>query len=90
MPRGVHVDPWPGVRQPGIQRAYRGVNLSGAEFAHDALHLPGVPDRDYKYPTAADLRYIAGRGHRMVRLPIRWERIQRTLLGPCTQPSRIT
>ena len=69
-------------RQTGIQVGHRGVNLSGAEFAHDALHLPGVADKDYRYPTAADLRYVAGRGHRMVRLPIRWERIQPTLLGP--------
>lgn len=61
---------------------YRGINLSGAEFAHDAAHLPGIVNRDYRYPTREDLRYIAGRGHRMVRLPIRWERIQPALMGP--------
>ena len=43
---------------------------------------PGWPIRIIRYPTAADLRFVAGRGHRMVRLPIRWERIQPTLLGP--------
>ena len=82
LPRQAAVDSALRARQAGIQGAYRGVNLSGAEFAHDALHLPGVADKDYRYPTAADLRYVAGRGHRMVRLPIRWERIQPTLLGP--------
>lgn len=66
------------VRSP----VYRGVNLSGAEFAHDAAHLPGVVDRDYRYPTANDLRFVAARGHRMVRLPVRWERVQPNLLGP--------
>ena len=82
LSRQAPVNPALRARQTGIQRVYRGVNLSGAEFAHDALHLPGVADRDYRYPTAADLRYVARRGHRMVRLPIRWERIQPTLLGP--------
>jgi len=67
---------------PTLAPAHRGVNLSGAEFASDAVHLPGVADRDYRYPTQQDLRYVAGRGHRMVRLPIRWERIQPVLLGP--------
>lgn len=68
--------------------AYRGVNLSGAEFTADASHLPGVVDRDYRYPTRADLRYVAGRGHRMVRLPIRWERIQPALMSPL-QPAEL-
>lgn len=68
--------------------AYRGVNLSGAEFTADAEHLPGVVDRDYRYPTAGDLRYVADRGHRMVRLPIRWERVQPTLMGRL-QPAEV-
>jgi hypothetical protein len=58
--------------------AFRGVNLSGAEFTPDAAHLPGVVNTDYMYPTQADYTYIAGRGHKLVRLPIRWERIQPT------------
>ena len=82
LSRHVADDPASGARHGEIQRAYRGVNLSGAEFADNALHLPGVANKDYRYPTAADLRYIAGRGHRMVRLPIRWERIQPRLFGP--------
>lgn len=67
---------------------YRGVNLSGAEFAADAGHLPGVANRDYRYPTQADLRYVADRGHRMVRLPIRWERVQPSLMKPL-QPAEL-
>ena len=65
-----------------IHRADRGVNLSGAEFAGDARHLPGLANKDYRFPTAADLRYIASRRHRIIRLPIRWERIQPRLRGP--------
>lgn len=59
----------------------RGINLSGAEFTPDAAHLPGLHGTDYSYPTKADLTHVAGRRHRMVRLPIRWERIQPVLLG---------
>lgn len=65
---------------------YRGVNLSGAEFAPDAAHLPGQHGTDYTYPTRADLAHLAGRGHRMVRLPIRWERIQPVLLAALSAP----
>lgn len=57
----------------------RGVNLAGAEFTHDAAHLPGTADVDYMYATVADINYVASRGHKMIRLPFRWERIQPTL-----------
>lgn len=68
--------------QPPTGPVHRGINLSGAEFTHDAEHLPGVVDRDYRYPTREDVRYVAARGHRMVRMPIRWERVQPVLMGP--------
>lgn len=74
--------------QPVTAPMYRGVNLSGAEFTPDAAHLPGVVNRDYRYPTRDDLRYVAGRGHRMVRLPIRWERVQPVLMAPL-QPAEL-
>lgn len=57
---------------------YRGVNLSGAEFTEDAAHLPGTVDTDYMYPSAGIYAAMAGKGHRAIRLPFRWERIQPT------------
>jgi hypothetical protein len=43
---------------------------------------PGKVGVDYFYPTQGDLRYCAAAGVRIVRLPIRWERIQPELSGP--------
>lgn len=56
-----------------------GVNLAGAEF--NARKLPGVMHKDYTYPAAADLSYFAAKGATVIRLPFRWERAQRTLMG---------
>jgi hypothetical protein len=57
----------------------RGVNVAGGEF-NDAV-LPGTYDTDYHYDGQATFDYLFGRGIKLVRLPIRWERIQRTLGG---------
>lgn len=67
----------------------RGVNVAGAEFSHNTLANgtlfsninPGVHGTDYFYPSAAHLSYIASRGVKTIRLPFRWERWQRSLLG---------
>lgn len=56
----------------------RGVNLSGAEFAPAAATLPGTVGTDYSYPASAEFVAMAARGHRVVRIPFRWERIQPT------------
>lgn len=56
-----------------------GVNMAGAEF--NSKRLPGVLNKDYIYPTAQDLAYFASKGANTIRLPIRWERAQRTLMG---------
>jgi endoglucanase len=58
---------------------FRGVNLAGAEFGE--TNLPGTYDVDYIYPTAAEVDYFQGAGMNVVRLPFRWERLQRTLEG---------
>ena len=58
----------------------RGVNLSGAEFGE--THLPGVFDRDFTYNSEASFRYFASRGLTLIRVPIRWERIQPQPGGP--------
>ncbi|MGE4286742.1 MAG: cellulase family glycosylhydrolase [Phycisphaerae bacterium] len=54
--------------------AYRGVNLSCAEFAGDKL--PGEFNRHYTYPTEAEIDYYSGKGMNLFRLCFQWERIQ--------------
>jgi endoglucanase len=56
-----------------------GVNLAGADFGEN---MPGVFDKDYTYPTAADLDYFKTNGLTLVRLPFKWERIQPFLGAP--------
>jgi endoglucanase len=50
----------------------RGFNLAGAEFGQ----LPGTLNKDYTYPTAETVTYLAGTGASTIRLPFRWERLQ--------------
>jgi endoglucanase len=57
-----------------------GLNISGAEFAPQAM--PGVVGKNYVYPTDDALRRYAALGVRVARLPVRWERVQRALNGP--------
>jgi endoglucanase len=52
-----------------------GVNLSGAEFGHD--RLPGQLNKDYVYPSRKDLAYFRGLKMNVIRVPFRWERLQR-------------
>ncbi|ACE83988.1 glycoside hydrolase family 5 protein [Cellvibrio japonicus] len=51
-----------------------GVNLAGAEF--NSKKLPGVFNKDYTYPTQAELVFSASQGANVIRLPFRWERLQ--------------
>jgi hypothetical protein len=66
---------------------WRGVSVAGGEFG-TPVDQPtsafsnvnaGVYDRDYHYDGSATFRYLAARGVRLVRLPIRWERLQPAL-----------
>ncbi|MBX3618892.1 MAG: glycoside hydrolase family 5 protein [Rhizobacter sp.] len=57
-----------------------GVNIAGAEF--NSARMPGTLFKDYTYPSDKDLRYFADQGANTVRLPFRWERVQRSLGGP--------
>lgn len=57
----------------------RGVNLSGAEF--NSKNIPGELFSDYTYPSSSDFQYFADKGANLIRLPIRWERVQRELGG---------
>jgi hypothetical protein len=56
----------------------RGVNMAGAEFAADAAHLPGTYSVDYAYDDTPAINSMAARGHKIIRVPFRWERIQPT------------
>lgn len=55
-----------------------GVNLCGAEFGKS----PGKFGTDYTYPDAESFDYFKAKGLTVVRLPFKWERIQRSLMGP--------
>ena len=65
----------------------RGVNLAGGEFSDrgpngslDRSHL-SQPGAGYYYPLAEDFTILASRGMKLIRIPIRWERVQPTLKG---------
>lgn len=58
----------------------RGVYLAGAEFAEN--DLPGTYGQSYIYSNAAELDYYKSKGMTLIRLPFRWERLQRSLNGP--------
>ena len=64
------------------ETAYFGVNLAGAEFG---TVFPGTYNVDYIYPPTKDLDYYKSKGLKLIRLPIKWERIQRTLSGSLDQ-----
>src|SRR5919202_3537371 len=55
-----------------------GVNLAGGEFGS----LYGIYGQDYVYPPAQELDYYKSKGCYVIRLPFRWERLQRTPSGP--------
>ncbi len=60
---------------------YAGVNLSGAEFG-DVISsggaLPGTYGSQYIYPNNTEVNYYQSKGMNIIRLPFRWERLQRT------------
>lgn len=76
----------------GTTTALRGVNVTGPEMgAGNATIEPtstfsnvnfGRLGHTYQYDSAGTYRFLAGRGVRVVRMPIRWERVQRTPFGP--------
>ena len=53
-----------------------GVNLAGADFGEH--NLPGQYNRDYTYPTRAEVDHFTALGMNVFRLPFRWERLQQT------------
>jgi Ca2+-binding RTX toxin-like protein len=55
-----------------------GLNISGGEFGGTG----GTHGVNYWYPTFSELKYYADKGVDLIRLPIRWERVQDALDGP--------
>lgn len=58
-----------------------GVNLAGGEFGK----LPGVANRDYAYPGPRQFDYCQAHGLSIIRLPLKWERVQPQLRSPLDQ-----
>ena len=68
------------ITQTQLPRKSFGVNIAGAEFGEG--NLPGIVNTHYIYPTSNDeYRYFAEKKLRLIRLPFRWERIQRVTMG---------
>lgn len=63
-----------GALPAGAAECLRGANAAGAEFGEA---LPGEFGRHYIYPSAETLRYLRSKGMNVVRLPFRWERLQK-------------
>lgn len=63
-----------GALPAGAAECLRGANAAGAEFGEA---LPGEFGRHYTYPSAETLRYLRSKGMNVVRLPFRWERLQK-------------
>jgi endoglucanase len=55
-----------------------GINLASACFGKNH---PGVFNKDYTYPTVANLDYMKSKGLALVRLCFTWERLQPELFG---------
>jgi aryl-phospho-beta-D-glucosidase BglC (GH1 family) len=63
---------------PSASGVLRGTSANGGELYRDGFsnQNPGTYGSHYVYPDEADFRYLAGRGHKIARVPFRWERIQ--------------
>jgi endoglucanase len=58
----------------------KGFNLAGAEFRPQTM--PGKHKTDYLWPDSTDIALYANTGALVLRIPLRWERMQRRLHGP--------
>lgn len=60
-----------------------GINLGGGDASGNGI--PGVYGTDYVYPNEPFFDYYQGKGLNVVRLPVRWKRIQTALNGPLNE-----
>ena len=58
---------------------WRGISLSGAEWGDK--RLPGIPGKDFQYPSVQSTAYYQAKGMNLMRLAFRWERLQPRLMG---------
>jgi endoglucanase len=58
-----------------------GVNISGAELNY-SVGRPGRVFFDYIYPSDAEFDYFRKKGANVIRVPVRWERLQHEIGGP--------
>ncbi len=62
-----------------------GINISGGEFGEE--NLPGIINKDYIYPhSTEEYKYFRGKNLNIIRLPIRWERVQHEEFGELYTP----
>lgn len=54
-----------------------GINLAGGEYGK----VPGKLGHDYFFPKIEQLKYFKDKGFKSIRLPIKWERLQLSLMG---------
>jgi endoglucanase len=59
---------------------FRGVNLAGAEFGEN--NLPGALGHDYTFNSELTYRYFGAKNLNLMRVMLRWERLQPVLRGP--------
>lgn len=79
------------VWKPHLKDPRIGVNLAGLEFGtHNNFSSQnrGVRGVDYFSEPAESIAFLARQGVQMIRLPVRWERIQPDLNGPLDQAYR--
>ena len=75
---------------PGTRKTPNGVNITGPDMgapAVDPTHTfsnqnVGILDQTYHYDDASSMAFLASHNMKLVRMPFRWERIQRTPFGP--------
>ncbi|MFY8025506.1 MAG: glycoside hydrolase family 5 protein [Sediminibacterium sp.] len=56
-----------------------GMTIGGAEINEN--QLPGVLNEHYQYPTEEEIAYYYQKGFRLINIPFKWERLQKTLGG---------
>jgi endoglucanase len=56
-----------------------GINICGPEFGEK--NFPGNLNTDYIYPDFPEIDYFSKKGFSVISLPVKWERIQRSLFG---------
>lgn len=66
--------------EPG-QLSLVGVNIAGASFGEISVITTGTLNQDYSYPTHANIDYVASKGMDVIRMDLKWERMQPQLFG---------